>query len=105
MRTAVVAVLALLVCHVPPASADLGMTMTLSMNAGGMAVNATMETRVKALKMRSDIKMMQQDMSIVFDAAAKEVWTVNHATKEISSTDPTALAGNFPVAFGEAVVA
>ena len=104
MRHATVAILVLFVCAVSPASADLGMTMTLSMNAGGMAVNATMETRVKALKMRSDIKMMQQDMSIFFDASAKEVWTVNHATKEISSTDPTALAGNFPVAFGEAVV-
>ena len=104
MKRAAVAILVLFVCAVSPASADLGMTMTLSMNAGGMAVNATMETRVKALKMRSDIKMMQQDMSIFFDASAKEVWTVNHATKEISSTDPAALAGNFPVAFGEAVV-
>ena len=104
MRHTTIATLALLVCTASPASADLGMTMTMSMNAGGMAVNATMETRVKALKMRSDIKMMQQDMSIFFDASAKEVWTVNHATKEISSTDPAALAGNFPVAFGEAVV-
>jgi len=104
MRHTTIATLALLVCTASPASADLGMTMTMSMNAGGMAVNATMETRVKALKMRSDIKMMQQDMSIFLDAAAKEVWTANHATKEITSTDPSALAGNFPVAFGEAVV-
>ena len=104
MRHATIAILVLLVCAVSAASADLGMTMTLSMNAGGMAVNATMETRVKALKMRSDIKVMQQDMSIFFDAAARQVFTVNHATKEITSTDPSALAGNFPVAFGEAVV-
>ena len=104
MRHAIIAILVLLVCTASPASADLGMTMTLSMNAGGMAVNATMETRVKALKMRSDIKVMQQDMSIFFDAAAKAVFTVNHVTKEITSTDPSALAGNFPVAFGEAAV-
>jgi len=104
MRRAVVAILVLFACSVSPASADLGMTMTMSMNAGGMSVNATMETRVKAMKMRSDIKMMQQDMSIFFDAAASQVFTVNHATKEITSTDPSALAGNFPVAFGEAVV-
>ena len=104
MRRAVVAILVLLACSVSPASADLGMTMTLSMNAGGMAVNGTMETRVKALKMRSDIKMMQQDVSVFFDTAAGQVLTVNHATKEITSTDASALAGNFPVAFGEAVV-
>jgi len=104
MRRAVVAILVLFACSVSPASADLGMTMTMSMNAGGMSVNANMETRVKAMKMRSDIKMMQQDMSIFFDAAASQVFTVNHATKEITSTDPSALAGNFPVAFGEAVV-
>jgi len=104
MKHAAIAALVLLVCAAPPASADLGMTMSMSMNAGGMAVNATMETRIKARKMRSDIKMMQQDMSIFFDAAAKQVWTVNHATKEITSTDLSALAGTSPVAFGEVAV-
>jgi len=104
MRHPVTALALLIVCAVSPASADLGMTMTMSMNAGGMAVNATMETRIKASKMRSDIKMMQQDMSVFFDAAAKQVWTVNHVTKDITSADPSALAGNFPVAFGEAAV-
>ena len=104
MRHATLAAFVLLVCAVSPASADLGLTMTMSMNAGGMAVNATMETRVKGLKMRSDVKMMQQDMSVFFDAAAKQLLTVNHVTREITSTDPAALAGNFPVAFGEAAV-
>jgi hypothetical protein len=104
MRSAVVAIFVLLVSAASPEAADLGMNMTMSMNAGGMAVNATMETRVRAQKMRSDIKMMQQDMSIFFDAAAGQVFTVNHATKEIMSADASALAGNFPVAFGEAVV-
>lgn len=104
MKRAAAATLVLLICTVSPASADLGMTMTMSMNAGAMAINATMETRIKALKMRSDIKMMNQDMSIFFDAAAKEVWMVNHITKEISSAGPAALAGNFPVTLGEAAV-
>jgi hypothetical protein len=104
MRHTLAALALSLACTVSPASADLGMTMTMAMNAGGMAVNATMETRLKASKMRSDIKMMQQDMSVFFDAAAKEVWTVNHVTKDITSADPSALAGNFPVAFGEAAV-
>jgi hypothetical protein len=104
MKRAAVTLIVLLVCTVSPASADLGMTMTMSMNAGGMAVNGQMETRIKAQKMRSDIKLMQQDMSIIFDAAAKQVWTINHGTKEITSTDPAALAGNFPIAFGEAAV-
>jgi hypothetical protein len=104
MKRAAVAILVLLVCTTAPASADLGMTMTMSLNAGGMAITATMETHIKALKMRSDIKMMQQDMSVFFDAASKEVWTANHTTKEITSTDPAAQAGNFPIAFGEAAV-
>jgi hypothetical protein len=102
--TLVPAFLTLLVFPALPASADLGMTMTMSMNAGGMAVNATMETRLKAAKMRSDVKMMQQDMSVFFDADAKEMWTANHGTKEITATDPSALSRNFPVAFGEAAV-
>ena len=104
MRHTTIAILVLLACTVSPASADLGMTMSMSMNAGGMAVNATMETRIKAQKMRSDIKLMQQDMSVFFDAAGKEVLTANHATKEITVTDPAALAGTFPVSFGEASV-
>ena len=101
---ALLVLFALLVCAASPASADLGMTMTMSMNAGGMAVNATMETRVKASKMRSDVKMMQPDMSVLFDAAVKQVLMVNHVTKEITSLDPAALSGNFPVSFGEAAV-
>ena len=68
MNRAGVAALAMLVCAVPAASADLAMTMTMSMNAGGMAVNATMETRIKALKMRSDIKGGPQDVSVFFNA-------------------------------------
>ena len=104
MRKTAVAFLVLLVCAASPASADLGMTMTMSMNAGGMAINATMETRVKALKMRADVKLMQQDMSVFFDAAAKEVWMVDHATREITSADPATAMGKLPVAFGEAAV-
>ena len=54
MRHTTIAILVLLVCTVSPASADLGMTMTMSMNAGGMAIdgqmgNMTMVTTVTAL--------------------------------------------------------
>jgi len=54
MKRAPVALLVLLVCAVSPASADLGMTMTMSMNAGEMAIdgqmaNMTMVTTVTAL--------------------------------------------------------
>jgi hypothetical protein len=94
--------LALLVVAVPRASADLGMTMTMTMNAGGTAVNSEMRTRIKASKMRADVKMMQQDMTVLFDSSAKQLLMINHATKEISSLDPGAIAGNLPVAFGEA---
>ena len=48
MKRAAVTLLVLLVCTVSPASADLGMTMTMSMNAGGMAINGQMETRIKS---------------------------------------------------------
>jgi len=104
VAAAVLVPLLLVACPAPSASADLAMTMTMAMNAGGMAINATMETRVKALKMRSDIKGMQQDVSVFFDAAAKQAWMVNHATKEITNADPSAMAGNLPIAFGEAAV-
>jgi len=101
---ALLVLFALFACGASPASADLGMTATMSMNAGGMAVNASAETRLKATKMRADIKLMQQDASVLFDAATKEVWMVNHATREISAADPSAIAGNLPIAFGDATV-
>jgi hypothetical protein len=102
--TLAVVVLALFVVAVPRASADLGMTMTMTMNAGGVAITSDMQTRIKASKMRADIKMMQQDMSVLFDSGAKQVLMINHGTKEISSPDPTAISGSLPVAFGEAAV-
>jgi hypothetical protein len=97
-------VLALLVWAAPPASADLGMTVTMSMNAGGMALTSEMQTRMRGTKMRADVKLMQQNMSIFFDAATKQVLMANHVTKEISNPNPGAMSGNFPVAFGDAVV-
>jgi hypothetical protein len=105
MGKAALVVVAMLAYAASPAAADFGMTMTMSMNAGPMAVNGTMETRVKGSKMRSDVRVMQQDMSIFFDSAGGQVWLVNHATREISSADPMAVAGNLPVAIGEATVA
>jgi hypothetical protein len=42
MKRAPVALLVLLACTVSPASADLAMTMTMSMNAGGMAIDGQM---------------------------------------------------------------
>lgn len=102
--TVLLVLLALLVCAVPRASADLGMTMTMTMNAGGMAITSEMQTRIKTSKMRADVKMMGQDMSVLFDQGAKQVLMINHATKEISLADPGAIAANNPVAFGEAAV-
>ena len=104
--TLVLVLFALLVCAVPRASADLGMTMTMSMNLGamGMVVNSEMQTRIKASKMRADVKLMGQDLSVLFDQGAKQVLMINHATREISSADPGALTANNPVAFGEAAV-
>jgi len=95
-----------LVCAVPRASADVGVTMTMTMNAGGTAINSEMHTRIRATKMRTDMRLMQQDASVLFDADTKQVLVINHATKEISSPDPGAMAGQLPIpmTFGDAVV-
>ena len=98
------AVAALVLLAAPPALADIGVTMTMSMNAGPMAVNGEIVTRTNGKHMRADTKVMQQELSIFFDGAAKQVWMVNHLTKEITAADPNQQAGNLPVTLGDVVV-
>jgi hypothetical protein len=78
--------------------------MTMSMNAGGMVINGQLETRIRAMKMRSDVKIVQQHRSVFFVATGRELLMVNRTTREITNTAPAALAGKFPVSFGEVSV-
>jgi hypothetical protein len=104
MKKTWLAVLALVLFVVPPAFADIGVTMTMAMNAGPMAVNGEMTTRTKGLNLRADTKVMQQEISVFFDGAAKQVWMVNHLTKEITAPDPNKQLGNLPMTIGDVVV-
>ncbi len=104
MKKTWLAVLALILLVAPSAAADIGVTMTMSMNAGPMAVNGEMVTRTNGKNMRADTKVMQQELSIFYDGAAKQVWMVNHLTKEITAADPGKQAGNLPVTLGEVTV-
>jgi hypothetical protein len=104
MKKTLFAVLALFVLVVPQASADIGITMTMSMNAGPMVVTGEVVTRAKGQKMRADTKVMQQDMSVFVDGAAKQVWMVNHLTKEITNADVAAQAAALPAAIGEMTI-
>jgi hypothetical protein len=57
------------------------MTMTMSMNAGGDVCQRNDGDPRKGPEDAFRHQVMQQDMSIFFDAAAKEAM-VNHATRE-----------------------
>jgi hypothetical protein len=104
MKKTLFTMLALFVLVAPQASADIGITMTMSMNAGPMVITGEVVTRAKGQKMRADTKVMQQDISIFVDGAAKQVLMVNHLTKEITSADPAAQAAALPATIGDATV-
>lgn len=104
MKRTLFAALALFLLIVPQVSADIGITMTMSMNAGPMVVNGEVVTRVKGSKMRTDAKVMQQDVSVYFDGALNQVLMANHLTREIANADPSAAAANLPTTIGEVTV-
>lgn len=83
------------------AFADVTVTSTISVVAGPMNADGTMVSAMKGTKYRSDIKVMTQDASILIDAAAKQQWVINHATKEIQPFDPSQAAAGMPMTFGE----
>ena len=82
-----------------PAFADVTMKMTQSMSGGPMAVDMAVVAYISGLKMRSDVKVMDQDMSLFVDVAAKQQLLVNNTTKEVQ--DPAAAMANMPMGLGE----
>jgi hypothetical protein len=95
----------LLVCLVllaVPAYADVTMKMTMVTVGGPMPMDTTAVTYLKGMKMRSDVKVMGQDMSVFVDVVAKQQVMVNNVTKEV--TDVGAAMANMPVTVGDVVL-
>jgi hypothetical protein len=84
------------------AFADVTVTSTISIVAGQMNADGTVVNSLKGTKYRSDIKMMTQDATVLIDAAAKQQWLINHATKEIQPFDPSQPVAGMPMTLGEA---
>jgi hypothetical protein len=100
----VILVLAAWVLMAAAAFADVTMTMTMTMSTGPMTVDGTVTTAVKGSKVRVDSKMVNQEITILGDSAAKQVWLVNHAAKVLEPYNPQQAMGALPVEFGEAKV-
>jgi hypothetical protein len=96
----VVLVLALALVALP-ASADVTVKTTISATGGPGGMEMTSVVFVKGMKMRTDTKVMGQDMSILVDVATKQMLMINHVSKEVSTFDPKAMAGQMPVTMGE----
>ena len=58
-------------------------------------------TYVKGMKMRTDVKVMNQDISIVIDAAAKQRLMIDHVAKQVGDFDPQAAMAAMPVNIGD----
>lgn len=101
IRVAAIALLAAL-AFVPLAAADVTVKMTIATAGGPMSLTMTSTVYVKALKMRSDISAMGQEMSMLIDVAAKQQLMLNHGTKQV--LDPKAALGTLPMTFGDATV-
>jgi hypothetical protein len=95
-------VLACLALGAVPAFADVTMKMTVSTSGGPVAMEMSTVTYIKGMKMRSDVKVMDQDMSMFVDVAAKQQVMVNNVTKQVQ--DLGAALANMPMSFGEATV-
>lgn len=94
-----VLVLAWLAFTAVPAGADITMKMTTSTSGGPVAMDATAVMFVKGMKMRTDMQIMGQDMSMFVDIAARKQVVYNNLTKEV--VDIGAAAGELPAGFGE----
>jgi hypothetical protein len=84
------------------AYADVTIKMTVATIGGPVPMEFSTVTFIKGMKMRSDVKIMGQDMSMFVDVATKQQLMVNNATKEVQ--DVGAAMANLPMSFGEATV-
>jgi hypothetical protein len=103
--SALVLLLAAMGLVAAPARADVTIKMTMSTTGGPMAMDMTSVAYIKGMKMRTDVKVMTQDMSIIVDVAAKQQLMVNHVTKQVETFDPQSAMANMPVSFGDISVA
>jgi hypothetical protein len=87
-----------------PAFADITVTMSVSMNAGQMAVDGTTVTFLKGTKFRFDTKMMNQDVSMMVDPATKQMVRVNHTTKQVEALNLQSALAGMPITIGDAKV-
>jgi hypothetical protein len=99
-RAAVLPVVLILVAM--PVFADVTMKTTMATLGGPMSVETVSVTFIKGMKMRSDLKMAGQDMSVFMDIAAKRQVMVNNVTKEVA--DVGAAMANAPVNLGDVTV-
>ncbi len=98
-RLLLVSVLCLL--SAAPACADVTVTMSISMNVGPIVTSGEGSILIKGPKVRSDAKVMSQDVSTLLDAAGKQMLLLNHVTKEVTVFDPQQAMAGLPVTFGE----
>jgi|MudIll2142460700_1097286.scaffolds.fasta_scaffold114515_3 hypothetical protein len=91
-----------IVLFAAPAFADVTMKMTMATAGGPASAETVSVTFIKGMKMRSDVKVAGQDMSVFVDVAAKQQLMVNNATKEV--TDFGAMMANLPMTVGEVTV-
>jgi len=84
-----------------PACADVTMTMSMSINVGPIATTSQATTLLKGTKVRSDAKVMGQDLSIIFDPVTKQMLMLNHVTREVTVYDPQQALAGVPITFGE----
>jgi len=95
-------VLACFALAAAPAFADVTIKMTVSKSGGPAAMEMSTVTYIKGMKMRSDAKVMDQDMSMFVDVAAKQQVMVNNVTKQVQ--DVGAVLAAMPMSFGEMTV-
>jgi Domain of unknown function (DUF4412) len=84
-----------------PALADVTVTMNVSINVGPIAMSGQTTTLLKGTKVRSDAKIGSQDLSMVFDPAARRMLLLNHGTKEITVFDPLQSMAALSATFGD----
>jgi hypothetical protein len=95
-------ILACVVFVAVPAFADITVKMTMTTSGGPVSMEASSASYIKGMKMRSDVKVMDQDMSMFVDVAAKQQLMVNNVTKEVQ--DVGAALASMPFTVGEATV-
>jgi hypothetical protein len=97
-------VLAILGLSASAVFADVTVTMTVNVTTGQMAVDGTMTSLAKGTKFRADTSMAGQTLTLLSDAATKQQWMINHATKQIEPFNPGQALAGMPLNIGDVKV-